>query len=56
MPEDLDYQPLEPQADTVDPASVGRGADLRRLREVPVGLTVEIGRARMTVGETLHLP
>jgi flagellar motor switch protein FliN len=55
MPEDLDYQPLEPQGEIADPASVGRGSDLRRLREVPVGLTVEIGRARMTVGETLHL-
>lgn len=27
--------------------------DLRRLSDVPVELTVEIGRTRMTVGETL---
>ena len=30
-------------------------ADLRRLSDVPVDLTVEIGRTRMTVGETLEL-
>ena len=29
--------------------------DLRRLREVPVEVTVEMGRAKMTVGETLEL-
>lgn len=31
------------------------GADLRRLSDVPIDLTVEIGRTRMTVGETLDL-
>ena len=29
--------------------------DLRRLSDVPIDLTVEIGRTRMTVGETLEL-
>ena len=29
--------------------------DLRRLSEVPINLAVEIGRTRMTVGETLDL-
>src|SRR5579862_9333346 len=29
--------------------------DLRRLSAVPVDLTVEMGRTRMTVGETLEL-
>jgi flagellar motor switch protein FliN/FliY len=29
--------------------------DLRRLRDVPVEVTVEMGRTRMTVGETLDL-
>lgn len=29
--------------------------DLRRLSAVPVDLSVELGRARMTVGETLEL-
>ena len=33
----------------------GSFADLRRLSDVPVDLTVEIGRTRMTVGETLEL-
>ena len=31
------------------------GGDLRRLSAVPVDLSVEIGRTRMTVGETLEL-
>jgi flagellar motor switch protein FliN/FliY len=30
-------------------------SDLRRLSAVPVDLSVEIGRTRMTVGETLEL-
>jgi flagellar motor switch protein FliN/FliY len=55
MPEDLDYEPLEPHAGSGDPGAVGQGADLRRLRDVPVDLAVEIGRAEMTVGETLAL-
>jgi flagellar motor switch protein FliN/FliY len=36
-------------------AAAGGYSDLRRLSEVPVDLTVEIGRTRMTVGETLEL-
>jgi flagellar motor switch protein FliN/FliY len=55
MPEDLDYEPLESHAGSADPGSVGKAADLRRLRDVPVDLAVEIGRAQMTVGETLGL-
>jgi flagellar motor switch protein FliN len=38
--------------------STGAGqpdADLRRLSDVPMELSVEIGRTRMTVGETLDL-
>src|SRR4051794_8272543 len=31
------------------------GADLRRLHDVPVELAVEIGRTRMTIGQTLDL-
>ena len=40
-----------------EPASVGLNAvgDLRRLSAVPVDLSVEMGRTRMTVGETLEL-
>ncbi len=33
----------------------GAGADLRRLSDVPVEVTVEMGRTQMTVGETLEL-
>lgn len=53
MPEDAHFEKLEPSA-AID-ASSGSGADLRRLRDVLVELTVEIGRTRMTVGETLEL-
>jgi flagellar motor switch protein FliN len=40
-----------------EPAPVGLNAvgDLRRLSAVPVDLSVEMGRTRMTVGETLEL-
>lgn len=37
------------------PASTSGVADLRRLSAVPVDLSVEMGRTRMTVGETLEL-
>src|SRR3954464_1230075 len=33
----------------------GDGADLRRLHDVPVELAVEIGRTRMTIGQSLEL-
>jgi flagellar motor switch protein FliN/FliY len=36
-------------------ASGGWEADLRRLSDVPVQLSVEIGRTNMTVGQTLDL-
>lgn len=37
------------------PAAGGGAGDLRRLSAVPVDLSVEMGRTRMTVGETLEL-
>jgi flagellar motor switch protein FliN/FliY len=38
------------------PAAAGSAiSDLRRLSDVPVDLAVEMGRTRMTVGETLEL-
>jgi flagellar motor switch protein FliN/FliY len=37
------------------PAGVNGVGDLRRLSAVPVDLSVEMGRTRMTVGETLEL-
>src|SRR3954462_12970301 len=42
--------PLQPAA-----AAGGGPVDLRRLHDVPVELAVEIGRTRMTIGETLDL-
>ena len=52
----VDYAPFEAVA-APGPAGVGAdlGADLERLHDVPVELTVEIGRTRMTIGETLAL-
>ena len=37
------------------PGAVPGDADLARLHDVPVELAVEIGRTRMTIGETLEL-
>jgi flagellar motor switch protein FliN/FliY len=37
------------------PAGLNAVGDLRRLSAVPVDLSVEMGRTRMTVGETLEL-
>jgi flagellar motor switch protein FliN len=37
------------------PAAGGAVSDLRRLSAVPVDLSVEMGRTRRTVGETLEL-
>lgn len=31
------------------------GSDLRRLSAVPIDLSVEVGRTRLTIGETLEL-
>ncbi|MGA2013868.1 MAG: flagellar motor switch protein FliN [Solirubrobacteraceae bacterium] len=54
MSQDVDFEPLSgPGAGSG--AGLEVGADLRRLSAVPVDLSVEIGRTRMTVGETLEL-
>lgn len=52
MSQDVDFEPLvsDGARSPVEPT-----ADLRRLSAVPVDLSVEIGRARMSVGETLEL-
>jgi flagellar motor switch protein FliN len=46
-----------PQLHATQAGEPGAGgfSDLRRLSDVPVDLSVEIGRTRMTVGETLEL-
>ena len=56
----LEYEELGPAGPTGGTGAEGglaaRGAgDLRRLSAVPVDLTVEVGRSRMTVGDTLEL-
>ena len=50
MHDEIEFMPLQPAA-----AVGGDGADLRRLHDVPVELAVEIGRTRMTIGQTLEL-
>ncbi len=58
MSESVEYAPFEAG---FNPAGVPLAvepeepADLERLHDVPVELTVEIGRTRMTIGETLGL-
>jgi flagellar motor switch protein FliN len=53
MSHDVDFEPLNGDGGTV---RAGESlSDLRRLSAVPVDLSVEIGRARMSVGETLEL-
>ena len=56
MSEDLQLQPLE-GASAGEPGAPEQHptGELRRLSAVPVELTVEMGRTRMTVGETLEL-
>jgi flagellar motor switch protein FliN len=52
MSEKVELEQLPPSAG--EPVSAA-AADLRRLSAVPVDLSVEMGRTRMTVGETLEL-
>jgi flagellar motor switch protein FliN/FliY len=53
MTETIEYEQFEgtPAAG----AAPAAGADLSRLSEIPMELSVEIGRTHMTVGETLEL-
>ncbi len=50
MHDEIEFMPLQPGTGVG-----GDGADLRRLHDVPVELAVEIGRTRMTLGQTLEL-
>ena len=54
MTERLELEQLPSNGGEHAPAVNGVG-DLRRLSAVPVDLSVEMGRTRMTVGETLEL-
>ncbi len=55
MSEPMELEQLTGSAATGGKDAMSSGADLRRLSDVPIDLTVEIGRTRMTVGETLDL-
>jgi flagellar motor switch protein FliN/FliY len=54
-PEAVDYVPFEATVSTDEAVPADVAGDLERLRDVPVELAVEIGRTRMTIGETLEL-
>lgn len=54
MSETVVYEQLD-HAQAGDGVSGPSETDLRRLSNVPMELSVEIGRAHMTVGETLQL-
>jgi flagellar motor switch protein FliN/FliY len=53
--EAVDYVPFEATVTGDQPLAPGLTGDLERLHDVPVELAVEIGRTRMTIGETLAL-
>jgi flagellar motor switch protein FliN/FliY len=55
MTDTVSYEPLEPGLGLEPAAPAPSGEGLERLREVPVELTCEIGRTRMTIGEALAL-
>ena len=52
MAADFDLAPLD---GAVAELPAGTDGDLQRLHDVPVELAVEVGRTRMTIGETLAL-
>ncbi len=52
MTETIEYEQFDGGTPTPDP---GAEVDLSRLSEIPMELSVEIGRTHMTVGETLDL-
>jgi flagellar motor switch protein FliN len=56
-PLDVDFavDPGAPLEAVPDAAPAAHDADLARLHAVPVELAVEIGRTRMTIGDTLGL-
>jgi flagellar motor switch protein FliN len=55
MSERLELEQLPAFTGESLPATNSGTGDLRRLSAVPVDLSVEMGRTRMTVGETLEL-
>jgi flagellar motor switch protein FliN/FliY len=55
MSERLELEQLSATTGDDAPSGLSGVGDLRRLSAVPVDLSVEMGRTRMTVGETLEL-
>jgi flagellar motor switch protein FliN len=55
MSSELELETLQAPAGGPTGAAAEHSTDLRRLSAVPVDLSVEVGRTRMTVGETLDL-
>ena len=53
MSEPIDFQQLQTPAAPQDIAHTA--GDLQRLSAIPVEVSVELGQAKMTVGETLEL-
>lgn len=53
MTETIEYEQFDQKAQAA--AGAGTEADFSRLSDIPMELSVEIGRTRMTVGETLDL-
>jgi flagellar motor switch protein FliN/FliY len=55
MASDVEFTPLPDGGAGLDAAGTGADADLSRLTDVIVELTVEVGRTRMRLGETMSL-
>jgi flagellar motor switch protein FliN len=55
MSENIELEQLQAEPFAGAPDSGHGTGDLRRLSDVPVEVAVEMGRTRMTVGETLEL-
>jgi len=51
----VEFPPFEAAVEEAGRVAPATGTDLDRLHDVPVELAVEIGRTRMTIGETLAL-
>jgi flagellar motor switch protein FliN/FliY len=55
MSEKIELEQLATDGTDTPASPPATGEDLRRLSDVPVDVAVEMGRTRMTVGETLEL-
>jgi flagellar motor switch protein FliN/FliY len=55
MSEKIELEQLVSEGDSTPAPAPVSPDDLRRLSDVPVDVAVEMGRTRMTVGETLEL-